>query len=152
MTVDIGALAPDFTLKNQNGEDIILSSFRDHKNVLVVFYPFAFSGICTSELCEIGDDLADFVSHDVEVLAISCDPMFTLRAFADQEGYDFSLLSDFWPHGQVGSAYGVFNEQVGASARGTYLIDTTGTTRWKVESGLGDKRDIGAYKKALQLL
>lgn len=151
-TVNIGDVAPDFTLKNQNGEDITLSSFRGVGPVLVVFYPFAFSGVCTGELCELRDELGTFRSAGAEVLAISCDPMFSLRAFADRDDYSFSLLSDFWPHGAVASAYGVFNETIGAATRGSYLIDTTGTTRWKIENGLPDKRDMDAYKTALESL
>jgi len=126
-----------------------LSSFRGCKTIVLMFYPFAFSGICTGELCELRDNLPDFTADDVEVLAVSCDPMFSLRAFADKEGFEFSLLSDFWPHGDVAKMYGVFNETVGAASRGTYIIDPEGIVRWKVENGLPDKRDINSYKKAL---
>ncbi|MBA4609814.1 peroxiredoxin [Aeromicrobium sp. Marseille-Q0843] len=146
--VEVGSAAPDFTLKNQHGEDVSLSGLRG-RNVLVVFYPFAFSGICTGELCEIRDNLAVFNDADAEVLAVSCDPMFALRAWADQDGYDFSLLSDFWPHGAVAKAYGIFEEGPGAAARGTYLIDREGIVRWKVENGLGQARDLSAYREAL---
>ena len=99
----IGDQAPDFTLKDQNGRDVSLSGFRGDKAVVVVFFPFAFSGICTGELCEIRDDLGGFVSDDVQVLTVSCDHMFTQRAYADAQGYFFPLLSDFWPHGAVAS-------------------------------------------------
>src|SRR4051794_32374910 len=112
MTLDIGSMAPDFTLKNQHGEDISLSSFRGAKNVVLVFFPFAFSGICTGELSDIRDRLEDF--GDAEVLAISCDHFFSNRAFADRDGYAFSILSDFWPHGEVSRSYGTFNEGAGA--------------------------------------
>ena len=84
---------------------------------MVVFFPFAFSGICTGELCEIRDDLGAFVSDDVQVLTISCDHMFTQRAYADAQGYFFPLLSDFWPHGAVASDYGVFDVGRAASPR-----------------------------------
>lgn len=149
--VEVGSAAPDFTLKNQHGEDVSLSGLRG-RNVVVVFYPFAFSGICTGELCEIRDNLAIFNDADAEVLAISCDPMFSLRAWADQDGYDFSLLSDFWPHGEVAKAFGIFEEGPGAAARGTYVIDREGIVRWKVENGLGQARDLAAYRQALASL
>ncbi|SKB09375.1 peroxiredoxin [Aeromicrobium choanae] len=149
--VEVGSAAPDFTLKNQHGEDVSLSGLRG-RNVVVVFYPFAFSGICTGELCEIRDNLAVFNDADAEVLAISCDPMFALRAWSDQDGYDFSLLSDFWPHGAVAKAFGIFEEGPGAAARGTYVIDREGIVRWKVENGLGQARDLFAYREALASL
>lgn len=149
MTIEIGQEAPDFTLKNQHGEDVALSSFRGRKSVVLMFYPFAFSGICTGELCEIRDNLPDLGGDDTEVLAVSCDPMFSLRAFADRDGLTFSLLSDFWPHGAVASAYGIFVDKVGAASRGTYIIDPEGVVRWKVENGLPEARDLEEYKKAL---
>lgn len=149
--VEVGSAAPDFTLKNQHGEDVSLSALRG-RNVVVVFYPFAFSGICTGELCEIRDNLAIFNDADAEVLAISCDPMFSLRAWSDQDGYSFSLLSDFWPHGAVAKSYGIFAEGPGAAARGTYVIDREGIVRWKVENGLGDSRNLAEYREALASL
>ncbi|MFS0886199.1 peroxiredoxin [Aeromicrobium sp. 179-A 4D2 NHS] len=149
--VEVGMPAPDFTLKNQHGQDVTLSELRG-RNVVVLFYPFAFSGICTGELCEIRDNLSAFNDADAEVLAISCDPMFSLRAWADQDGYSFSLLSDFWPHGAVAKAYGIFQEGPGAAARGTYVIDREGVVRWKIENGLGDARELNGYLEALQSL
>lgn len=151
MNVEIGQPAPDFTLRNQHGEDVSLSGLRG-RNVVIVFYPFAFSGICTGELCEIRDNLHVFTDTDAEVLAISCDPMFSLRAWADQDGYEFSLLSDFWPHGDVARAYGIFQEGPGAAARGTYVIDREGIVRWKIENGLGEARDLKEYADALAAL
>lgn len=149
MTLDIGAPVPDFTLKNQHGEEVTLSAFRGEKNVVVVFFPFAFSGVCTGELCEIRDNLGDLTAGGAEVLAISCDPMFANRAFADAEGYTFSILSDFWPHGATAQAYGTFNDAVGAANRGTYVIDREGRLSWKIENGLPDARDLSEYRAAL---
>lgn len=149
--VEVGSPAPDFTLKNQHGEDVSLSGLRG-SNVVVVFYPFAFSGICTGELCEIRDNLQVFTGANARVLAISCDPMFSLRAWSDQDGYTFDLLSDFWPHGDVARSYGVFEEGPGAARRGTYVIDREGIVRWKVENGLGEARDLQAYQAALAAL
>lgn len=149
MNLVVGSPAPDFTLKNQHGEDIRLSSFRGEKNVVLVFFPFAFSGICTGELGEIRDNLDDFSNADAEVLAISCDHFFSNRAFADRDGYAFSILSDFWPHGDVTRAYGTFNDAVGVPNRGTYVIDREGILRWKVENGIFDARDLDGYRAAL---
>ena len=148
MTLSIGDVAPDFTLKNQHGEEITLSSFRG-KNVVLVFFPFAFSGICTGELCEIRDNFRDFAGLDAEVLAVSCDHFFSNRAFADRDGYEFSILSDFWPHGDVSRAYGTFNDGAGAPNRGTYVIDGEGVLRWKVEQGIGEARNLEDVRKAL---
>ena len=150
--LDVGALAPDFTLKDQNGVDVTLSSFRGTKNVLLVFYPFAFSGICTGELHRIRDDLGAFVGEDVQVLAISCDPIFSLRGWADLEGYFFPLLSDFWPHGEVARAYGVFHQAGGMATRGTFLVDTEGVIRWTLVNPPGENRDFADYRLALEKL
>ena len=147
--LSVGDTAPDFTLKDQNGQDVTLSDFRGGKNVVLVFYPFAFSGICTGELCQIRDDLGAFVSDAVQVLAISCDHMFSQRAWADKEGYFFPLLSDFWPHGGVAKAFGVFNEKAGAAVRGTFLVDRDGVVRWSLVNEIGQGRDFSGYHKAL---
>lgn len=148
MSLQIGSSAPDFTLKSQHGEDISLSQFRG-SNVALVFFPFAFSGICTGELCEIRDNLAVFEDSRVEVLAISCDHFFSNRAFADDQGLGFPVLSDFWPHGEASRAYGVFNEGAGAPERGTFLIDREGVLRWSVHHGIGEARDFEAYRTAV---
>lgn len=145
----VGDFAPDFTLKSQHGEDITLSSFRGDKNVVLVFFPFAFSNICTGELGEIRDSLSDFAEAGAEVLAISCDHFFSNRAYTDRDGYTFPILSDFWPHGEVSRAYGVFNEGAGAANRGTYVIDREGVLRWKVEQGISDVRDLDDVRAAL---
>jgi mycoredoxin-dependent peroxiredoxin len=142
--------APDFTLRDQHGKGVSLSDYRGIKNVVVVFYPFAFSGICTSELREIRDNLGAFESDDVQVLAVSCDHMFTQRAWSDAEGYFFPVLSDYWPHGATAQAYGVFERSGGFSTRGTFLIDRDGIVRWTLVNGLSEKRDFGGYRTALK--
>lgn len=148
----VGDVAPDFTLRDQNGATVSLSDFRGAKNVVIVFYPFAFSGICTGELCEIRDNLSGFVSEDIHVLTISCDHMFSLRAFADREGYFFPLLSDFWPHGEVARRYGIFHESAGAARRGTFLVDREGIVRWTLVNEIGEARDFSGYHAALREL
>jgi peroxiredoxin len=140
----VGQVAPEFVLRDQNGVAVSLLELTSHKNVVVVFYPFAFSGICTGELDEIRDHLERFVSDDLQVVCVSCDPMFTLRAWADIQGYFFPLLSDFWPHGEVARAFGVLNEASGAPVRGTFLIGRDRVVRWTLVNGPGDRRDFGA--------
>lgn len=152
MSVEVGQSAPEFELKNQHGETVRLSDFHGKQAVALVFYPFAFSGICTGELCEIRDNIGVFQDKDVQVLAISCDPMFSLRAFAEVEGYEFPLLADFWPHGAVAAAYGVFNEGAGRAERGTFLIDKDGVLRWSVVNGPGEARPLEAYRQAVAAL
>jgi len=152
MALTIGQAAPDFTLMNQHGESVSLSSFKGKKNVVVIFFPFAFSGICTGELCALRDDLASFENDNSELLAISCDPMYAQKAFAEQEGYKFGVLADFWPHGAAAKAYGVFNEERGCATRGTFIIDKSGILRWQVVNGLGDARNIADYKAAIATL
>lgn len=147
-TPTVGQPAPQFTLENQNGEQVALSSWRG-RNVLVVFYPFAFSGTCTGELCAIRDDIASFQNDDVQVVGVSCDPKYALRAWSDAQGYDFPLLSDFWPHGEVARRYGVFLEDHGMATRGSFLVDRDGVLRWAVVNGPGEARDLGAYREAL---
>lgn len=148
-TVTEGSKAPDFTLKNQFGEDVTLSQIVTELPTLIVFYPFAFSGICTGELCTIRDTMPSFDDASVRVVGISCDPMFTQRAWAEDQGYDFSLLSDFWPHGEVAKAYGVFDENAGFAIRGTFLVDADMTVRWSLVNGPGEARDFTGALEAL---
>ena len=144
----VGDPAPDFELANQFGEPVRLADFRG-RNVVIVFYPFAFSGICTGELCEIRDNLALFEDADAAVLAVSVDSKFAQRAYAEKEGYGFDLLADFWPHGAVASAYGVFDAESGMALRGTFIIDAAGIVRYVVVNPRGQARDLAEYRAAL---
>lgn len=150
MPLEIGDQAPDFTLKDQNNQEWTLSAFRANRNVLVVFYPYAFSGICAGELDQLRDELAEWAS--VQVLAVSVDSVYTLRAWSDQRGYDFPLLSDFWPHGKVAQHYGVFNDKAGMANRGTFLVDTGCVIRFAEMKGPGEPRDQTVWKQALAAL
>ncbi|WP_242906240.1 peroxiredoxin [Actinomadura terrae] len=152
MAVEVGDVAPDFELKDQHGAPVKLSDFRGDANVVLVFYPLAFSGVCTGELCEIRDELHTLGGDGVQVLAVSVDSVFALRAWSEQEKYTFPLLSDFWPHGGTAQRYGVFDEERGIATRGTFVIDTEGVVRWKVVNAVPDARDIGEYRKALAAL
>lgn len=147
--IAVGTEAPDFELRDNNAQTHRLSSFRGEKNVVLVFYPFAFTGVCTGEMCAIRDDVSSLQNDDTQVFAISCDTVASLRVFAEKEGLTYPLLSDFWPHGEVAKAYGVFNEALGAADRGTFIIDKSGVVRWTVRNEIKDARDLADYQKAL---
>ena len=149
MAVEVGDAAPDFELKDQHGTPVKLSDFRGKKNVVLVFYPLAFSGVCSGELCAIRDDFPEITGDDVEMLTVSVDSTFTHRAWSDQENFGFSLLSDFWPHGSVAKLYGVFDENLGVATRGTFIIDKDGVVRWKVVNPIPQARDLAEYRKVL---
>ncbi|MEO3933602.1 peroxiredoxin [Micrococcaceae bacterium Sec7.4] len=144
----VGEAAPDFELLNQFGEPVRLAELRG-RNVVLVFFPFAFSGICTGELCEIRDNLALFEDADTTVLGISVDSKFAQRAYAEKEGYSFDLLADFWPHGAVAGLYGVFDPDSGMAKRGTFIIDASGIVRYVVVNPRGQARDFADYRAAL---
>ncbi|MER5543072.1 peroxiredoxin [Streptomyces sp. CG4] len=152
MAIQVGDKAPDFELKDNHGRTVKLSDLHGDKNVVLLFYPFSFTGVCTGELCELRDHLPKFVNDDTQLLAVSNDSIHTLRVFAEQEGLEYPLLSDFWPHGNVSRAYGVFDEDKGCAVRGTFIIDKEGVVRWTVVNGLPDARDLNEYVKALDTL
>jgi peroxiredoxin len=145
----VGDPAPDFTLIDQHGQTVALADFRGERAVLLVFYPFAFSRVCGSELQAIHQDVEDFQNERVQVLAASCDALYSLRAYADEAGFGFPLLADHWPHGAAARAYGVFDERRGCAVRGTLLIDRAGVVRWTVVNGLADARSVDDYRAAL---
>jgi peroxiredoxin (alkyl hydroperoxide reductase subunit C) len=151
MPIAVGAEAPDFTLRDQNGQEVTLSSFRGTKSVLVVFYPLAFTGTCQGELWSLRDNLNDFVNDAVQTLTISVDSSPSHKVWAEQEGYEFPLLADFWPHGAVAQAYGVFNSERGYANRGTFLIDKAGLVLRRM-TGPGQPRDQDGWRKAIAAL
>lgn len=146
----LGGPAPDFTLRDQFGQDVALSSYRGRKAVALLFYPFAFSGVCTGEMAGIRDRLDEFMTFDTEVVGISCDPLYALRAFADADGLNFPLVSDFWPHGEVSRAYDVFDEVKGCPRRSSYIIDRDGNLRWAVHNAIADSRDLDEHLAQLR--
>ncbi|MDE2591506.1 MAG: peroxiredoxin [Actinomycetales bacterium] len=152
MSLIIGETAPDFELPNQNGEPVRLSDFRGKKAVVIVFYPLSFTGICTGELCELRDNIAQFQNDKVELLAISVDSKFTQKKFAEQEGYTFNVLSDFWPHGGVAKQYEVFLEDNGFANRATFVINKDGELVASFKTAPGQPRSLADYQKALELL
>jgi peroxiredoxin len=148
----LGEPAPDFTLRDQFGQDVTLSSYRGSKAVAIFFFPYAFSGVCTGEMAGIRDRLAEFLTFDTEVLGVSCDPVYSLRAFADQDGLNFPLLSDFWPHGEVARAYDVFDEKKGCARRSSYVVDKGGVLRWSVHNAMPEGRDLEEHLAQLRAL
>ena len=147
-----GSPAPDFALRDQFGQDVVLSSYVGRKAVLLVFYPWAFSNVCTGEMGGIRDRLAEFMTFDTEVLAISTDPTYSLRVFADADGLNFPLLSDFWPHGAVARAYGVFDPERGVARRSSFVVDRSGVVRWAVHNELPQGRDLDEHLARLHQL
>ena len=151
MSLSVGDVAPEFSLPDQDKQVVSLGGLRGTP-VLLVFYPFAFSGLCTGELCQLRDELADYTGAGVKVLAISTDPTFTLKAWREKEGFDFPLLSDFWPHGAVAQAYGVFNDRAGMAVRATFLVDAEGEIAFAEVNGPGDVREQSGWKAAVAAL
>jgi peroxiredoxin len=148
----VGHPAPDFSLRDQFGQDVTLSSFRGHKAVALVFFPWAFSNVCTSEMAGIRDRLDGFLTFGTEVLAISTDPTYSLRVFADTDGLNFPLLSDFWPHGAVATAYRVFDAELGVARRSSFVVDREGIVRWSVHHELSHERMLDEHLAQLHQL
>jgi peroxiredoxin len=147
VSLTLGQQAPSFTARNQHGELLTASSLRG-SSAVIVFYPWAFSSICRSELAAIRDDHESFMALGSRVLAISCDAMYTLRAYADKEGIAFDLLSDHWPHGAIAQAYGVFDDLAGCARRGTFVLDSAGMIRWQQVNQINQPRAITAVLAA----
>jgi peroxiredoxin len=152
MMMEVGASAPDFELKDQNNQDVRLSDFRARKHVLLVFYPLAFTGTCGGELCQVRDNLTDYQTGELQILSVSVDSVYAHKVWAEREGFDFPLLADFWPHGAVAQAYGVFNYDRGYANRGTFLIDRAGTVRFAEMHPPGQARDQTAWRAAIAAL
>ena len=150
MTLVVGDPAPDFVLRDQHGQEVRLSDHAGSKAVLLVFYPYAFSGVCTGELTGFRDQLGDFETADTTLLGISCDPMYTQRAFADRDGIFFPLLSDFWPHGEVASAYGVLDAAEGCANRSSFVVGKDGLVHWALHSERGAARDLAEQATRLK--
>ena len=148
----VGTTAPDFTLRDQNHQPVSLSDYRGTKNVLLVFFPLAFTGICQGELDQLRDHLPDFENEESAALAISVGPSPSHKIWAIQSGFTFPVLSDFWPHGQVSQAYGVFNNDAGYSNRGTFVVDRSGIIRFAEMKQPGEARDQRMWTDALAAL
>ncbi|MET7879482.1 peroxiredoxin [Micromonospora sp. DT68] len=149
MPIQVGTEAPDFLLKDQNNQEVRLSAFRGRRTVLLVFYPLAFTGVCQGELSEVRDNLDEYVNDAVQVLTVSVDSVYSHKIWADREGYQFPMLADFWPHGAVAQAYGVFNDVAGVANRGTFVIDKTGIVRFAEMNSPGEARVQTRWRKAI---
>ena len=152
MVIQVGEVAPDFTLSNQHGEELTLSELVAEGPVALVFFPLAFSGICTGELCELRDNLAVFNDAKVRLIGVSVDSVFSLKVWAEQEGYEFSILSDFWPHGAVAREFGAFVEEKGIATRATVIIGDDRKVLASFETSPGEARDFAAYREAVAAL
>jgi mycoredoxin-dependent peroxiredoxin len=148
----VGDKAPAFDLRDQHGRSVTSARLLGRSNALLVFYPAVFSSICSSELRELRDWWPREGYGDTELLAISCDPMFSLRGYSDAEWIDFPLLSDFWPHGAVCRAFGVFDDRSGTAKRSSYLLDQEGRVAWSVHNAGRDSRPVSGYADALARL
>jgi peroxiredoxin len=147
--LSIGSVAPDFVLPDGDRNEVRLSQVADGRAAVVVFFPWAFTSVCVSELCSIRDRLPELSNEHAVTLAISCDATATLRELTRQQGYAFPLLSDHWPHGEVASSYGVFDPTIGASLRGTFVLDRDRVVRWSVVNAVPDPRDVDDYVRVL---
>lgn len=149
MVLEAGATAPDFTLSDQHGTELTLSELVEEGPVALVFFPLAFSGICTGELCELRDNIQLFEDGKVRLVGISVDSVWALRKWSEAEGYEFSILSDFWPHGGVAQQYGVFIEERGIATRATLVIGKDREVLASFETAPGQARDLSAYREAI---
>ena len=153
MILGPGAIAPDFTLANQFGQPVSLADFRGVKPVTLVFFPLAFSRTCQGELCELRDHPELFEDSGTELLGVSVDSKHALRAWAEEQGYGFQLLADFWPHGEVARAYGAFNEALGCANRVAVVIDKDGKVVDRFDTpDLKTPRTRERYEEALKKL
>lgn len=143
--------APELALANQFGETVALSGLAG-RPVIVVFFPFAFSAVCTAELAGLNGMLPEFDAAGVRLLGVSCDSRYTLRAYRESGGYGFDLLSDFWPHGAAARAYDAFDEVRGLARRRSFVIDGQGRIQASVSSSAGTARPLDAYRQALEAL
>lgn len=150
MPLQVGEQAPDFALRDQHGAEFTLSSVRGEKAVLVVFFPFAFSGVCTGELTGFRDRLGEFETAETTLVALSCDSIYTQRALADRDGIFFPLLADYWPHGEVASAYGVFDSEQGCPTRSSFVVGKDGSIAWAVHNEMGEARDLDIHATQLR--
>ena len=148
MAVEVGQEAPDFTLRDENGAEVTLSSLRG-RNVVLIFYPLAFSPTCTKELHQT-TELADrYGAAGAEVFGISVDSPWVLKAFKRDEGLSAHLLSDFHPKGAVAEMYDAYIPEAGIATRATYVIDKDGKVADKTINHPGEMRDQDTILQAL---
>lgn len=152
MSVAIGQQAPEFSLPNYDRSTVSLSDLKGHKAV-IVFIPFAFTGVCEGELCAIRDDLKGLENLGAKVVVITCNAAPSNGAWAKSQGFEFPILADFWPHGAVTQSYGAFNEALGCPNRFSFVLDQEGAIREIMSTdSLGTARSHDAYAAALEAI
>lgn len=150
MPLSHGSKAPDFVLRRQTGEKVSRDDLLGGKS-MIVFVPYPFTGTCTEELCQLRDNLGSLNDAGARVVVITTHATSTNLEWAKQEGYEFDILADYWPHGEVSRDYDAFDERFGYSTRVTYFLDEVGEIREVVASGaLGEARDYGRYEEILE--
>ena len=150
MTIEIGNMAPDFSLKSNQNEEVSLSSYRGQKSVILAFFPAAFTGGWAHELTTFRSQYKGFEEADTQVLGISVDSRQSLNQFGSSlGGMPFPLLADFFPHGKVAEMYETLNEESGTARRATFLIDKQGIMRWSKLSGQPDIEELLGLLKEL---
>jgi peroxiredoxin len=139
--IEVGTAAPDFDLDLGGGQRVRLSDYRDRRNVLLVFHPFAFTPVCEEEARDLEENLPAFENADTDVVLVSCDSAPARQAWKEKLGLSYTVGADFWPHGEVARAYDVFDETAGAPIRGTFLIDKGGTIVWRLVNDADTRRE-----------
>jgi peroxiredoxin len=140
VAIATGERAPEFDLEEAHGKRVRLSDYLGHRNVLLVFHPFAWTAVCTEEAQDLQENLESFHNANTEVVFVSCDSAAARQAWRAELGAEYTFASDFWSHGANAKAYGVFNEENGAPVRGTFLIGTDGTVIWSLVKDAGTRR------------
>ena len=148
--IQVGQKAPDFTLKDQDKNDVTLSSFRGKKNVVLAFFPMAFSSFCSSENACFQSDMAQFNHLDAQLLGISIDSVYAQKAFADKLGVKYPLLADFHPKGAAASKFGLYLEDAGFTNRATVIVDKEGVVRYVKTYDIPSQRDNKEIVQALE--
>ncbi len=151
MAVATSEQAPAFDLEVTDEQRVALSDFVGQSNVLLVFHPFAFTPVCEEEARDLQENLESFKNAQTEIVFVSCDPSAARQAWKKDLGAEYTFASDFWPHGAVAKAYGVFNEANGAPHRGTFLIDKEGNVIWSLVN-MEDKRRTEMVPQSLDTL
>lgn len=145
----VGEQVPTWSSVDQHGAPIGSQELAG-RAALMVFYPFAFTGICSGELDELQGSLDEIDSAGVTLIGLSCDTMYTQRVFSEHRNLRMPLVADHWPHGAIASAFGVFDAQAGCAVRASFLIDGDGTVVWQVVNDIGERRDITDHVTAVR--
>lgn len=150
MSLSVGQAAPDFTLQNQDKQEVKLSDFTGKKNVVLVFYPLDWSPVCTNEHACFVNDMKQFETLDAEVLGVSVDSVWSHKAYAEKMGIKYSLLADFQPRGAMAERYGVFLADKGITGRAIVIVNKAGKIAWIKNYDIPVVPDIKEVATALQ--